>query len=114
MRGRRSLGYEFATEREARDSAAELDRRFSAEELAGLRVYRIRWSGNYLVEAVFPEGVSERRLEDARALLGSWGARCTPRIWRTTSGRPGRASSCRAGSDAFSVSDPLLHPLLQA
>jgi hypothetical protein len=72
-RRRRALGYEFATEREARSSAAELDRRFSPEELAGLRVYRIRWSGNYLVEAVFPEGVPERRLEDARALLGELG-----------------------------------------
>lgn len=68
-----SLGYEFAREDQARESAAELDRRFSREELIGLRVYRVRWSGNYLVEAAFAAGAPESRLRDARALLGESG-----------------------------------------
>ena len=71
--GPQSLGYEFARETEARDHAAELDRRFTREELRALRVYRIRWNGNYLVEATFAEGVPERRVDDARALLGESG-----------------------------------------
>lgn len=69
----RSVGYEFAREEEAQAVARELDRRFSEEELAGLRIYRIRWNGNYLVEAAFSEGTAVSRLEDARALLGESG-----------------------------------------
>jgi hypothetical protein len=71
--GSRSLGYEFARESEARAHAAELDRRFAKGELVGLRVYRIRWNGNYLVEANFAEGAPEQRIQDARALLGESG-----------------------------------------
>jgi hypothetical protein len=79
--GRRSnpfLGYEFAYEDEAQSHAAELDRRFTREELLGLRVYRIRWNGNYLVEATFAAGVPESRVNDARALLGESGVAVHP------------------------------------
>lgn len=68
-----ALGYEFAREEEARAAAADLDRTFGPEELRGLRVYRIRWNGNFLVEAAFPPDVPEQRLRDARALLGESG-----------------------------------------
>jgi len=74
----RSLGYEFAREEEARNHAAELDRRFTREELPGLRVYRVRWNGNYLVEATFAENTPERRVADARALLGESGVPVHP------------------------------------
>ncbi len=74
----RSLGYEFARESEARNHAAELARRFAKEELPGLRVYRIRWNGNYLVEATFAEDTPERRVDDARALLGESGLAVHP------------------------------------
>ena len=73
-----SLGYEFALEEEARGAAAELDRRFARGELKGLRIYRVRWSGNYLVEAVFSDDTSNSRLHDARALLGESGAPVHP------------------------------------
>jgi hypothetical protein len=73
-----SLGYEFGREEEARDSAAELDRRFTGNELKGLRIYRVRWSGNYLVEAVFSEEIPDSRLGDARALLGELGTPVHP------------------------------------
>lgn len=73
-----SLGYEFAREGEARDCAAALDRRFTKEELPGLRVYRVRWNGNYLVEAAFAENVPQRRISDARALLGESGVPVHP------------------------------------
>ena len=73
-----SLGYEFAREDEARGAAAELDRRFAKGELTGLRVYRVRWNGNYLVEAVFSEKTADSRLQDARALLGESGAPVHP------------------------------------
>lgn len=76
--GPRSLGYEFARESEARNHAAELDRRFAREELRGLRVYRIRWNGNYLVEATFAGDTPERRIDDARALLGESGVAVHP------------------------------------
>ena len=75
---RRSLGYEFARESEAQNHATELDRRFAKEELLGLRVYRIRWNGNYLVEATFAENIPERRVDDARALLGESGVTVHP------------------------------------
>ncbi len=68
-----SLGYEFAREEEARAAASNLDRRFTQSELAGLRIYRVRWNGNYLVEATFSHGTPQARLEDARALLGESG-----------------------------------------
>ncbi len=42
-------------------------------ELAGLRIYRVRWNGNYLVEAAFSDGTPEARLKDALALLGESG-----------------------------------------
>lgn len=73
MAGSHSLGYEFASEEEARHHARELDRRFTREELLALRVYRIRWNDNYLVEATFAEGVPASRMDDARALLGESG-----------------------------------------
>ena len=71
--GSHALGYEFANEDQARAAAAELDRRFPEEELAGLRIYRVRWNDNYLVEAAFSEQATESRLQDARALLGETG-----------------------------------------
>jgi hypothetical protein len=73
-----SLGYEFAREEEARGAAAELDRRFADRELTALRIYRVRWNGNYLVEAVFSEDTPDARLHDARALLGESGAPVHP------------------------------------
>ena len=76
--GSRALGYEFARESEARDHAAELARRFTKEELPGLRIYRIRWNGNYLLEATFAGGITERRIDDARALLGESGLAVHP------------------------------------
>lgn len=76
--GRHSLGYEFAREDEAQNHAAELARRFTGEELPGLRVYRIRWNGNYLVEATFAENTPDRRVNDARALLGESGVAVHP------------------------------------
>ncbi len=76
--GHPSLGYEFAREEEARGAAAELDRRFAQRELTGLRIYRVRWNGNYLVEAVFSEDTTDSRLHDARALLGESGAPVHP------------------------------------
>ena len=75
---RPALGYEFAREDEARGAAAELDRRFAERELRGLRIYRVRWNGNYLVEAVFANDIPDPRLEDARALLGELGAPVHP------------------------------------
>ena len=63
-----SLGYEFAREEEARIAASDLDRRFTETEL-----YRVRWNGNYLVEATFSRDTPEGRLHDARALLGESG-----------------------------------------
>ncbi|MGF1473870.1 MAG: hypothetical protein ACFB50_19285 [Rubrobacteraceae bacterium] len=68
-----SLGYEFSVEQDARHSAEELDRRFSERELVGLRIFRVRWSGNYLVEATFDKYTPESRLQDARAFLGEAG-----------------------------------------
>ncbi len=73
-----SLGYEFAGEEEARSAAAELDRRFVRRELRGLRIYRVRWNGNFLVEAVFSDDTPDSRLQDARALLGESGAPVHP------------------------------------
>ena len=73
-----ALGYEFAREDEAQNHAAELDRRFTREELLGLRVSRIRWHGNYLVEATFAEGIPDSRMDDARALLGESGVAVHP------------------------------------
>lgn len=68
-----TVGYEFATENAARDAARELDRRFDQKELLALRIYRVRWNGNYLVEASFDPGAQDTRLRDARALLGESG-----------------------------------------
>ncbi len=79
--GRRSgesVGYEFEREQDARESAAELDRRFSEEELAGLKIYRVRWNGDYIVEATFPEALSADRVGDARAILGEAGSPVHP------------------------------------
>jgi hypothetical protein len=88
-----AFGYEFVREEEARNSAAELDRRFTDRELTGLRIYRVRWNGNYLVEAVFSENTPEQRLRDARALLGELGAPVHPDdlrdYKRATRGVPG-------------------------
>jgi hypothetical protein len=73
-----SLGYEFALEDEARGAAAGLERRFAQRELTGLRIYRVRWNGNYLVEAVFSDDTVDARLQDARALLGESGVPVHP------------------------------------
>jgi hypothetical protein len=73
-----TLGYEFAREEEARAAASDLDRRFTQNELAGLRIYRVRWNGNYLVEAAFSDSTPEARLKDAVALLGESGIPGTP------------------------------------
>ncbi len=78
QRGASSLGYEFAREAEARGAAAELDRRFGEDELVGLRIHRIRWNNNFLVEAVFSEETPEPRIGDARALLGESGSPVHP------------------------------------
>ena len=72
------LGYEFAREEEARAAAGELDRRFPEDELSGLRIYRVRWNNNFLVEATFPPDTPAQRLEDARALLGESGSPVHP------------------------------------
>ncbi|MBA2377519.1 MAG: hypothetical protein H0V75_15585 [Rubrobacter sp.] len=77
-RANHPIGYEFTDEREARDSAAELDRRFTNLELLGLRVYRIVWNGNFLVEATFDGNTPEERISDARALLGESGSPVHP------------------------------------
>ncbi|MDQ4106894.1 MAG: hypothetical protein M3157_06960 [Actinomycetota bacterium] len=74
----RFVGYEFAREEDARYSATELDRRFTGRELRGLRIYRVRWSGNYLVEATFAGDVPDSRVQDARALLGEAGTPVHP------------------------------------
>jgi hypothetical protein len=68
-----SLGYEFAREEEARAAASDLDRRFTERELTGLRIYRVRWNGNFIVEAAFSPGTPDPGIEDARALLGEAG-----------------------------------------
>jgi hypothetical protein len=73
-----SLGYEFAREEEARVAASDLDRRFTEQELKGLRIYRVRWNGNFLVEAAFSPGTPDSRIEDARALLGEAGRSVHP------------------------------------
>jgi hypothetical protein len=73
-----ALGYEFAREDEARSAAADLDRRFTERELRGLRIYRVRWNGNYLVEALFAQDTPDARLQDARALLGESGTPVHP------------------------------------
>ena len=73
-----ALGYEFAREEEARTAAADLDRRFTETELSGLRIYRVRWNGNYLVEATFSPDIPEPRLQDASALLGESGTPVHP------------------------------------
>jgi len=73
-----TLGYEFASEEQARAAASDLDRRFAQDELAGLRIYRVRWNGNYLVEAAFSVGTPETRLKDASALLGESGTPVHP------------------------------------
>jgi len=73
-----SLGYQFAREEEARAAAADLDRRFDDRELTGLRIYRVRWNNDFMVEATFPSGIPPSRIEDARALLGESGAPVHP------------------------------------
>lgn len=72
------LGYEFVREAEASAHAVELDRRFTREEILGLRVYRVRWNGNYIVEATFSEDITPERMRDARALLGESGSPVHP------------------------------------
>lgn len=77
-RGDESVGYEFEREEDARESAAELDRRFDRDELAGLRIYRVRWNNDFIVEATFSYGLSEGRVADARAILGEAGSPVHP------------------------------------
>ena len=72
------LGYEFAREEEARAAASDLDRCFDEAELVGLRIYRVRWNNDFIVEAAFPRSTPEPRLQDARALLGESGAPVHP------------------------------------
>jgi hypothetical protein len=72
------LGYQFAREEEARAAASDLDRRFDDAELAGLRIYRVRWNNDFIVEAAFPPSTPEPRLQDAKALLGESGAPVHP------------------------------------
>ncbi len=72
------LGYEFGREEEARAAAADLDRRFTEQELTGLRIYRVRWNGNFIVEAAFSDGTPDSRIEDARALLAEAGRSVHP------------------------------------
>ena len=98
-----SLGYEFAREDEARGSAAELDRRFADRELKGLRIYRVRWNGNYLVEAVFADDTTDSRLQDARALLGEAGVPVHPDDLEDYKKATDEvAPGCRTGSGASS------------
>lgn len=73
-----SLAYEFAREDEARVAASALDRRFPEEELKGLRIYRVRWNANFIVEAAFAPDTPEARLQNARALLGESGTPVHP------------------------------------
>jgi hypothetical protein len=73
-----SLGYQFAREEEARAAAADLDRRFDERELTGLRIYRVRWNNDFMVEVTFPPATRTSRLEDARALLGESGVPVHP------------------------------------
>ena len=68
-----AVAYEFASESAARSAATELDRRFDQKELLALRIYRVRWNDNYLVEASFAPDAPDSRLRDARALLGEVG-----------------------------------------
>ena len=72
------LGYQFAREEDARAAASDLDRRFDDRELVGLRIYRVRWNNDFIVEAAFPQGTPEPRLHDARALLGESGSPVHP------------------------------------
>ena len=72
------LGYQFAREEDARAAASDLDRRFDEAELSGLRIYRVRWNNDFMVEAAFPKSTPEPRLEDARALLGESGSPVHP------------------------------------
>jgi hypothetical protein len=44
----------------------------------GLRIYRVRWNGNFIVEAAFSSGTPDSRIEDARALLGEAGRSVHP------------------------------------
>lgn len=74
----RSIGYEFVSEEIAREAAASLDRRFSERKLTGLRVYRIVWNGNFLVEAAFSNSATEAEVTAARALLGESGTPVHP------------------------------------
>ncbi len=73
-----NVGYEFERESEAREAAAELDRRFSRDEVSGLRVYRVRWNNDFIVEVEFPYGLSADRVADARAVLGEAGSPVHP------------------------------------
>lgn len=75
---RRSIGYEFSREEDARNIARELDRRFAEQEMVGLRIYRVRWNGNYLLEANFSADTPDSRLADARAILGESGSAVHP------------------------------------
>ena len=72
------FGYQFAREEDARAAASDLDRRFDDRELVGLRIYRVRWNNDFIVEAAFPQSTPEPRLEDARALLGESGSPVHP------------------------------------
>lgn len=73
-----SVGYEFEAEDTARQAAAELDRRFDRDELSGLKIYRVRWNDDFIVEAIFAYGLPESRIADARATLGETGSPVHP------------------------------------
>jgi len=109
-----SLGYEFAREEEARTAASNLDRRFTETELSGLRIYRVRWNGNFLVEATFSQGTPEARLHDARALLGESGTPYTPTTSKTTNAPRNKPAPYHPGCVASSDESSCLRPTLSA
>lgn len=78
--GRRDevVGYVFEREEEARECAAELDRHFGQDEIAELRIYRVRWNEDFIVEATFHYGLPRGRIADARAILGESGGPVHP------------------------------------
>ena len=107
----RYVGYEFPQEEFAGDVAKELDRRFTGRELKGLRVYRVRWSGNYLGAATTLSKLRsplmcQTHVYKTPALY--WESP-GPRYIQTTSGTTRRLPSpgsggCRSGSGSSSAS----------
>ena len=109
-----TLGYEFAREEEARAAASDLDRHFTQNELAGLRIYRVRWNDNYLVEAAFSDGTPEARLKDAVALLASLASPYTLTTSLTTNAPRTNLHTCPTGYAASSAVESTLRPRLRS